>query len=134
MKILSPRVHGYVDYLVVALFLLAPTLFGFSGVPATLAYVLAAVHAGMTLLTAFPLGVAKIIPFPLHGTIEAVVSAFLLASPWLFGFSYDARPRSFYIASAVLVGIVWLITDYRTVPYPTSTGATPYGRERHSLG
>jgi hypothetical protein len=48
--------------------------------------VLAAVHAAMTLLTAFPLGAVKIIPFPTHGVIEIVAAVFILLAPWLLGF------------------------------------------------
>ncbi len=32
MKFINPRVHGYLDYALVALFALAPTLFGFGGI------------------------------------------------------------------------------------------------------
>ncbi|MFB2892458.1 hypothetical protein ACE1CI_05890 [Aerosakkonemataceae cyanobacterium BLCC-F50] len=34
MKILSSKVHGYLDYVVVIAFLVAPTLFGLSGIAA----------------------------------------------------------------------------------------------------
>ena len=113
VKMLSPRAHGYLDYLFVALLLLAPTLFGFAGIAASISYILAALVAGLTLLTAYPLGVAKIIPFPLHGAIEAVASVFLLASPWLFDFAVVPAARNFYIAAGVLLAVIWLVTDYR---------------------
>jgi hypothetical protein len=133
MKILSPRVHGYLDYAVVALFLLAPTLFGFAGVAASICYILAAVHAGMTLLTAFPLGIAKIIPFTVHGALEVGVSLFLLASPWLFGFDYVPAARNFFIASAVALGLVWLATDYRAAQATSVTTRYGIGAERRSF-
>jgi len=132
MKILSPRVHGYLDYLVVAMLLLAPTIFGFAGTPASICYILAALQAGMTLLTAFPLGVAKIIPFTIHGAIEAVAAVFLLASPWIFDFSYVPAARNFYVASAVLLAIVWLVTDYKAADVTTTHGVR-YGTERRSF-
>ena len=37
MKVISPRLHGYLDFLTVILFLLAPTLLDLSQVPAMLA-------------------------------------------------------------------------------------------------
>ena len=132
MKILTPRAHGYLDYVVVALLLLAPTLFGFAGVAAALCYILAALHAGITMLTAFPLGIAKIIPFSAHGSIEAVMAAFLLASPWLFDFSFIPAARNFFIAASVLLAVVWIITDYRSATSPTLPG-TRYGSERRSF-
>jgi hypothetical protein len=133
MKILSPRVHGYLDYGVVALFLLAPTIFGFAGVAASICYILAAVQAGMTLLTAFPMGIAKIIPFTVHGALEVGVSLFLLASPWLFGFDYVPAARNFFIASAVALGLVWVATDYRAAQGYSAATRHGVGSERHSF-
>lgn len=53
MKIISPQVHGYLDYFTVVVFLLAPTLMGLTGIPALLAYALAGIHLAMTLVTYF---------------------------------------------------------------------------------
>ncbi len=115
LKVLSPKFHGFLDYAVVALFALAPILFGFSGIAAILAYVLAGVHCTMTLLTAFPLGVAKLIPFKVHGVIEAVAAVTIAAAPWLFRFASDAVARNFYIMGGALIAVVILLTNYETV-------------------
>ena len=115
MKILNPRVHGYIDYLAVLYFLAAPSLFGFTGLPATIFYVLAAAHLILTLLTAYPLGVVKVIPFPLHGAIELLAGIALVALPWLLGFANsDVLARNIYVASGAVLFIAWLVTDYKT--------------------
>lgn len=115
MKILNPRVHGYIDYLAVLYFLAAPSLFGFTGLPATIFYVLAAAHLILTLLTAYPLGVVKVIPFPLHGAIELLAGVALVALPWLLGFANsDVLARNIYVASGAVLFIAWLVTDYKT--------------------
>lgn len=115
MKILNPRVHGYIDYLVVLYFLAAPGLFGFSGLPATIFYVLAAAHLTLTLLTAYPLGVVKLIPFPLHGGIELLVGIALVALPWTLGFANtELLARNIYVLSGAVLFVAWLITDYKT--------------------
>lgn len=115
MKILNPRVHGYIDYLAVLYFLAAPSLFGFTGLPATIFYVLAAAHLILTLLTAYPLGVVKIIPFPLHGAIELLAGIALVALPWLLGFANsDVLARNIYVASGAVLFVAWLVTDYKT--------------------
>jgi len=80
MKIMSPRVHGYLDLVVIAAFALAPTLLGFGSRAASLCYVLAGLHATLTVLTAFPMGLLKMIPFPVHGALEAVMAPLLVAS------------------------------------------------------
>ncbi len=115
MKILNPKIHGYLDYGVVILFLAAPTLLGLTGIPAIIAYTLAVVHLLVTVITAFPLGFVQLLPLPLHGTIELVVSFALIALPWVFGFASDLAARSFYIAAGVLIFAVWLITDYKAI-------------------
>jgi len=113
MKLISPRVHGYLDLVVIAAFALAPTLLGFGSRAASLCYVLAALHATLTVLTAFPMGLLKMIPFPVHGALEAMMAPLLVATPWLVGFSRAGPARSFYIASGMVLGAVWLLTDYR---------------------
>lgn len=112
MKIISPRAHGVLDYLVVILFLAAPGLFGFIGVPATVAYLLAAAHLLLTLATNFPLGVVKLIPLPVHGVVEISVAVVLLLLPWLAGFAGVPAERNFYLVMGVLIGASWLLTDY----------------------
>ncbi len=113
MNILSPRGHGYVDYLVVIGFFAGPSVFELEGTPATVAYALAAIHLVLTLATDFPLGLVRAIPFPLHGLIEFAVSAILIALPWILGFSGDEHARCFYVGAGASVLAVFLLTDYR---------------------
>ena len=111
-KPLTPRTHGVLDYAVVAVFALAPTVFGLTGLAATLAYALAGVHLAMTLLTAFPLGVARVIPFPLHGKVELAVGIALPALALALFRDADA-PFWFYLAMGMAILLTWTATDYR---------------------
>ena len=112
-KLLSPRTHGVLDYVTVAVFALAPTLLGLDGLAAMLSYVLAVVHLAMTLLTAFPLGVVARIPFSLHGTVELIVGAALvLAGSFLF----EGPERMFYLVMGAVILLVYLTTDYKGSP------------------
>jgi len=113
MKLLAPRPHGYIDYLAVIALALAPTLFGFAGVPAAICYILAVVQLTMSLLTAYPLGVVKLIPFPVHGGVELLTALFLIAAPWLFRFHVVDAARNFFIVSAIGLLLVYLVTNYR---------------------
>jgi hypothetical protein len=114
MKITSPTFHGYLDYVTVVLFLVAPTLVGLTGMAATFAYALAAIHLTMTLLTDFPLGAAKVIPFAIHGWVERVVGPILILLPFVLGF--DAAARIFYVVIGGVIILVRLVTDYRQTP------------------
>jgi hypothetical protein len=113
-KVLTPQLHAVLDYVSVGLLALAPSVFGLAG-PATLfAYVLADVHS-MTLFTASPAGVVKVIPLPLHGLVEIIVGVALTVGVWLVTplVNLGVPGRTFYSAFGVVLIIVWLLTDYR---------------------
>jgi hypothetical protein len=114
MKILSARLHGYLDYVTVLGFAVAPTLLGLEGLPKLICYGLAGVHLCLTLLTDFPLGAAKLIPCKIHGVIEFVVSIALVVLPWALGFATDPAARNFFMAAGVTIFLVWLLTNYKT--------------------
>ena len=113
MNIISSHVHGYLDYVTVVVFLLAPTLIGLTGFPAQLAYALAAIHLVMTLVTDFPLGVVKLIPFTIHGWIERVVGPVLVLVSFIPGFASNTAAQAFYLVMGVVIILVGLLTDYQ---------------------
>ena len=113
MKVISPRIHGYLDFLTVFIFLFAPTLLGLGQLSAILAYSLAAVHLLVTLTSDFPFGVVKLIPFTIHGWIERMVGPLLIAIPFILNFSTEETARNFYIAMGIIIIIVGVLTDYQ---------------------
>ena len=112
MKIVSIKNHGFLDYITVIAFAVIPTIFGFEGVPAYLSYALAAIHLLMTLLTNFPLGVAKVIPVRLHKLVETIVGPALIVVPWVLGFSENLTARYVYIVMGLVIIAVGFMTDY----------------------
>lgn len=113
MKVISPRIHGYLDFLTVFIFLLAPTLLGLGQLSAILAYSLAVVHLLVTLTSDFPFGVVKLIPFTVHGWIERMVGPLLIAIPFILNFSTEEAARNFYIAMGIIIIVVGILTDYQ---------------------
>jgi hypothetical protein len=113
MKPLSPKLHGVLDYVVVAVFALAPSLLHLSRVPALLSWTLAVVHLLVTVITAFPCGLVKLLPLKIHGWIELAVAPTLVAVPWVLGFAADATARGFYVAAGVVIFATWCLTDYK---------------------
>ena len=113
MNVISPRMHGYLDFVTVILFLSAPALLDLSQVPAMLAYSLAVIHLIVTLASDFPFGVVKIIPFPVHGWIERIVGPLLIAVPFILGFATEEIARNFYIAAGLIIIAVGALTDYQ---------------------
>ena len=113
MKVISPRIHGYLDFLTVFIFLLATTLLGLGQLSAMLAYGLAVVHLIVTLASDFPFGVVKLIPFTVHGWIERMVGPLLIAIPFILNFSTEEAARNFYIAMGIIIIVVGMLTDYQ---------------------
>jgi hypothetical protein len=110
---INPRLHGYMDYAAVALFAIAPTLFGWNGVPRNACYVFAAMQLALSLLTAYPLGAVRMIPFTVHATVEFVTALTLIALPWMGGFSDVDAARNFFVASGLALVALWATTDYK---------------------
>jgi len=113
MKPIRPGLHGLIDYTAALLLLLAPSVLNFTGTPALACFLLAAIIAGLTLMTRFSSGVVKLIPVHVHGGVDLVTAFVIAALPWLLGFSEQGTARTFFLAVAVLVFLVWLLTDWR---------------------
>jgi hypothetical protein len=113
MRLLGHRLHGILDYVTVVGFLAAPTVLGLTGTPALIAYTLSGVHLALTLLTAFPLGLVKVVPMTVHGALELMVSLALLPLAWILNFSSDVTARNFYVGAGLVIFVVWLVTGYR---------------------
>lgn len=112
MKPITPVTHGYLDYVTVVAFLLAPTLLGLNGLPALLSWTLAGVHLALTLVTDFPLGWRRLLPFWIHGWIERFVGPALVLVAFLPGFSGGGSAFAFYLlVGLVIIAVGWL-TDY----------------------
>ena len=113
MKPLNPKIHGVIDYLFAAFVLLSPSLFGFTGTTAaSICYVVGSLHIVLSLVTAYPMGVFRYIPFPVHGAIELAAGIFLIATPWLFGYAADDTVRNLFLGSGIAVALVYALTNY----------------------
>jgi hypothetical protein len=115
MRILSARVHGVLDLVTVLFLVLGAIVSGLGGAPLAIALTLAAVHLLLTLLTDFPMGVVKRIPFFVHGIVELVVGIGLLLLPSFAGYGPGSPARRFYLAMGGLILVVWALTAYRRV-------------------
>ena len=102
MRFINARIHGVLDFITV----------GIGGSPAAIAYSLAAIHLLMTLLTRFPMGIWKTIPFFIHGIVELIVGVFLLILPTIQGYAPGSPARRFYMIVGAMILIVWALTRY----------------------
>ena len=86
--------HGVVDYSAGTFLLTAfPKLAGLEGTrSARQIRTAAAIHAGYSTLTDYPLGIVKLIPFRAHLAIDAIGAVALAAAPFVSG-EYKKGPR-----------------------------------------
>lgn len=113
MRIVSTKTHGVLDYLTGAALLAAPKALGLEDVSSS-ARALQLAGGGATaysLLTDYELGAARLLPMPVHLTLDAASGALLASSPWLFGF---ARNGTRYWLPHVLVGVQEILAAVTT--------------------
>ncbi len=127
MQVISTRVHGMLDYLVGALLIAAPWLFGFAdgGAETWVPVVLGAGAILYSLFTDYELGMVRSIPMPTHLMLDLGSGVLLAVSPWLFGFADRVwEPH-------LIVGLIEIGTALMTRRVPadgprrTNTGASP---------
>jgi hypothetical protein len=113
MRLIGAWSHGLLDYGIAVILFVGPWSVGFVGKQATICYALGAVHLILTIVTRFPLGVKKVIGFPIHGAIELIEAIMILAMPWIASFSAGVRSRNFFLLIGLLLAIIWFVTGYR---------------------
>ena len=85
---MSLRVHNIVEYVLGALLLVAPWLFGFSDLDAARDVMLFSGAAIIiySLLTNNHFAIARLIPIGAHMTFDVLIGVFLILGPTLFGY------------------------------------------------
>lgn len=120
MKLLTPLWHGVLDYGLAVLFTVAPALFGFDAAARSLSHAVGITYIVASLVTRYPLGVLKILPFPAHGVLETLAALSWIAMPFFAGFAADTAARNFFICAGVALVLVAIVTDYRAASRPRS--------------
>ena len=102
---ISTKVHGYMDYLMGLVLILAPLFIDVEDNAASTVLVL--LGAGVilySLITDYELGLLKILGMRTHLMIDLLGGLFLAVSPWLFGFA-DENFWLFLILGVAEVGV-----------------------------
>jgi hypothetical protein len=104
---ITPAAHAVLDYAVAATFFAAGAwLMRRHRAAATLAFANGAMVAGMSMLTDYPGGIVRVLPFRGHRAGDVVQAAFAGLGPALFGFAGDEEARFFYAQAASEVGVI----------------------------
>lgn len=109
----SARLHGLLEYLVGGFFIASPFIFGFDATAATAIGIV----GGVTLIllaatSASGPSLTRMVPVNVHVIFDLVLSAFLIASPFVLGFSGEAAPTALFIVAGVLHLLVTIGTRF----------------------
>ena len=104
-------VHGIVEYAAAILFIAAPFLFDFEEDAATaLSLVVGVLILIIGASTHWQTGLIDSIPVVAHVMLDYVLALFLIASPFILGFSDDGTAAAFFI----VIGVVHLLLTIAT--------------------
>jgi len=96
-------------------------------------YVIAGALLLVSLVTRYPLGVARLVPFTVHGALELLAAPLIVAYPWIARFDGVASARNFYVVAGVAVFLLWLVTDYRAAEHADELTAPGAGVPHKSV-
>ncbi|WP_128543379.1 SPW repeat domain-containing protein [Larkinella soli] len=109
MRFIPTRIHGILDFASAFLFMASPWLFGFAWKDAGqwVPFIIGAFVVVVSLLTDYEYGIFRVIPMPVHLTLDILEGVILIASPWLFGFANKVyMPHIVFGVFAIVAGLV----------------------------
>lgn len=114
VRFLPAWFHAIADYAVgILLVIVGITVDASAGAHAT-GIVVGVTVLVVSMLTRYPLGVAKVLPFPMHSAGDYLAALLLVVAPFTLNFWDGDRGVSvFYLAAGIAVLAVSLITNYQ---------------------
>jgi hypothetical protein len=120
---ISAFFHGATEYLAAALLIAAPFLFSFDSDAATaVSIVVGLVVLVVTASSDLPTGLAKALPVTLHAVLDVITAGFLIAAPFLFGFSDESTPTAFMIVLGAVHLLLTIATRFLPPREPLRSG------------
>ena len=125
VKLLPAWFHAIADYAVAITLIVASALTTSAPNKAmATGIVVGAVVLAVSMLTRYPLGVFKVLPFTVHSAGDYLAATLLILGPFVVG--YDGSPgglTAFHIAAGAAVLATSLITNYQYSPKRQATVA-----------
>lgn len=108
--IISTRIHGILDYVVAAIFIVLPWIVGFSNYMygPWIMMIVGVLNIIYSVMTRYELGYTGLISMRTHLLFDLILGAFLLSSPWLLNFEHRL------ISPHIIGGSVMIITSLCT--------------------
>jgi hypothetical protein len=114
VRFLPAWFHAIADYAVGVTLIAVALIVGGTGAAVATGVVVGAVVLVVSMLTRYPLGVAKVLPFTVHSAGDYLAAALLVLAPFVLGFTdTDGGLAAFYIVAGLAVLAVSLVTNYQ---------------------
>jgi uncharacterized membrane protein len=114
VRVLPAWFHAVADYAVGALLIIVAIAAGDEGKAVALGVVVGATVLLVSMLTRYPLGVKKVLPFTVHSAGDYLAAALLIAGPAVLGLTGGIA--AFYVVIGIAVLAVSLVTNYQYSP------------------
>ena len=112
-KLISPKMHGVIDYTFAAGLLVLPSLLGLNKKAKNLYKVMAAEMFLYSSLTDYPAGIASLIPYETHRKIDVVNIAGMAADTFYKPVRKQKRAMLFHLAATTAALTTVLLTDWK---------------------
>src|SRR5262245_6475573 len=117
VRFLPAWFHGIADYAVGTLLIVVALAAGGSTEATATGVVVGAVVLAVSALTRYPLGIAKVLPFPVHSAGDYLAAGLLVGAPFALDFTgTDSGLAAFYVVMGLAVLAVSLVTNYQYSP------------------
>jgi len=117
VRLLPAWLHAVADYAVGAVLVLAALVAGGTSGAVGTGVVVGLTVLAVSMLTRYPLGVVKVLPFTVHSAGDYLAAALLLAAPFTLHFNHsDSGLTALYVGAGLAVLAVSLITNYQYGP------------------
>jgi hypothetical protein len=129
VRLLPAWLHAVADYAVGAVLILAALMVGGTAGAVGTGVVVGATVLVVSMMTRYPLGVVKVLPFQVHSAGDYLAAALLLVAPFALNFRQsDGGLTALYIVAGVAVLAVSLITNYQYGPQAATASAARKSR------
>jgi hypothetical protein len=113
-RLLPAWFHAIADYAVGVLLIVVAVASGVGGAAEATGIVVGATVLLVSVLTRYPLGIVKVLPFQVHSAGDYLAAALLIVAPFALGFNdTEAGISAFYVVMGIAVLAVSLITNYQ---------------------
>jgi hypothetical protein len=127
VRFLPAWLHAIADYAVGVTLIVVAIGVGGSGKAVGTGVVVGAVVLAVSVLTCYPLGLIKVLPFTLHSAGDYLAAALLVIAPFALNFDHsDGGLSAVYVVAGLAVLVVSLITNYQYSPRRTWSHASPH--------